>query len=125
MRCSEGVESYQLKVSALEYFDLVHLGVGPDGHTASIFPDSPVDSFDPGVLVAENRDPHNKNPHERMTLTFAGIQKAKNVVFTIAGQSKIPVVKRLANGELMPATKVRAENITWLICRNALPDQAD
>ena len=86
MRCEEGPDPYQLRVGELGHFDLVHLGLGPDGHTASLFPGSAALDADPGRLVVMNDDPLGTNPHRRMTLTFAGIARARLVLVTVAGE---------------------------------------
>src|SRR4051794_40436173 len=88
MRCAEGPDPYQLRLGDLGRIDLVHLGLGPDGHTASLFPGSPALDADPGRLVAMNRDLSDRNPYERMTLTLAGIARARQVIVTVAGADK-------------------------------------
>ena len=93
--------------------DLVHLGMGPDGHTASLFPGSPTLASDD--LVAATADPSGRNPHTRLTLTFAAIDQARLALFTVAGASKRPAIDRLRRGEDLPAARVRARAVRWLV----------
>ena len=88
MSCEEGPDAYQLRLGEIGKLDVIHLGMGPDGHTASLFPDSPALDADPGQLVALNEDPSGRNPHPRMTLTFSGIARSRLVLFTVAGEGK-------------------------------------
>jgi 6-phosphogluconolactonase len=121
MRCDEGAEAYQLLVGNLGFFDLVHLGMGPDGHTASLFPDSAALAADPGQLVAMNEDPHGRNPHRRMTLTFDGISRSRLAVFTVAGKAKADAMRAVYQGADLPAARVRAERVVWLVDAEASP----
>ena len=121
MRCSEGADAYQLRVSEVGRFDVVHLGLGADGHTASLFPDSPAIEADPGRLVVMNTDPSGRNPHERMTLTFSGIARARLVLFTVMGGDKCEAMQRVVDGEDLPAARVRADRVVWLVDPAAAP----
>lgn len=121
MRCDDGPEPYQLMVGELGFFDLVHLGMGPDGHTASLFPDSAALSADPGQLVALNEDPHGRNPHKRMTLTLPGIARSRLVVFTVAGEAKAEAMRAIYNGADLPASRVTSERVVWLVDPAASP----
>ncbi|HVN51452.1 MAG TPA: 6-phosphogluconolactonase [Acidimicrobiales bacterium] len=114
MRCGEGPDAYQLRVGELGHFDLVHLGLGPDGHTASLFPGSAALDADPGRLVVMNDDPLGHNPHRRMTLTFAGIARARLVVVTVVGEAKRDALARVIAGDGVPATRIEAEEVVWL-----------
>jgi 6-phosphogluconolactonase len=118
MRCAE-VDAYQLRIGDLGRFDLVHLGLGPDGHTASLFPGSAALDADPGRLVTLNDDPSGTNPHQRMTLTFAGIARARLVLFTVMGEDKAEALAKVARAEDVPAARVRAERVIWLADRPA------
>lgn len=121
MRCDEGADPYQLRVGELGKFDVVHLGLGPDGHTASLFPESPALDADPGRLVVMNEDPLGRNPHQRMTLTFSGIARSRLVLFTVSGESKRDALQRIVDGEDLPAGRVRADRVVWLVDEAAAP----
>lgn len=116
MRCDEGPDPYQQRIAAAGRLDLVHLGLGPDGHTASLFPDSAALDADPGRLVVLNEDPSATNPHRRMTLTFSGIARARVVIFTVEGEEKRGAFAGVASGDpRYPASRVRADRIIWLV----------
>lgn len=115
MRCDEGDDAYNLLWSSLGSIDLVHLGLGADGHTASLFPGSPALVADPGRLVVRNEDPSGINPHPRMTLTFAGIARARMAVVTVSGAEKHRAFAALQAGADLPAAHVRADRLVWLV----------
>lgn len=121
MRCEEGPDPYQLKVGELGQFDVVHLGLGADGHTASLFPGSEALDADPGRLVVLNDDPSGRNRHRRMTLTLSGIARARLVLFTVAGEEKREALRRICDGEDLPAARVRADRVVWLVDPAAAP----
>ena len=121
MRCADGPDRYQLLIGELGKLDLIHLGLGPDGHTASLFPGSAALEADPGRLVTLNQDPLGHNPHERMTLTLSGINRGRLVLFTVAGQEKQPAMQAIADGADLPAARVRADQVVWLVDHAAAP----
>ncbi|HZN13228.1 MAG TPA: 6-phosphogluconolactonase [Acidimicrobiales bacterium] len=119
MRCDEGADPYQLRIGELGRFDLVHLGLGADGHTASLFPDSPAFLADPGRLVMMNEDPSGANPHPRMTLTLSGIARGRLAIFTVCGREKHDALQKVLRGEDIPAARVHADRVVWLVDREA------
>jgi len=122
MRCDEGPDPYQLRIGQLGKFDLIHLGLGPDGHTASLFPQSTALDADPGRLVVMNEDPLGNNKRPRMTLTFAGIARARLVLVTVAGEDKREALNRVHAGETVPAERITADKVEWLADRAAAAD---
>jgi 6-phosphogluconolactonase len=121
MRCEAGPDDYQLRLGELGRIDVVHLGLGPDGHTASLFPGSPALDADPGRLVAMNEDSSGRNPHRRMTLTFGGIARARLVLVTVSGASKREALARVAAGDPdAPGSHIKADRVLWI----ADPDAA-
>ena len=95
--------------------DLIHLGLGPDGHTASLFAGTPSLEAGPGELVVATEDPAGQNRHPRLTLTLPAINSARLAVFTVAGASKAEALGRVARGEDLPAGRVHAGRTVWLV----------
>jgi 6-phosphogluconolactonase/glucosamine-6-phosphate isomerase/deaminase len=77
---------------------------------------------DPDVLVMANRDPNANNPHDRVTLTLAGIARARLVVFTVKGESKRSAFERIRAGADLPAARVTADQVLWLVDAAAADD---
>ena len=120
---STAAAKYQALVASLPRPDLIHLGLGPDGHCASLFPHSAaLDDTDPMHLVVANRDPDGVNPHDRITVTYAGIARAHQIVVTVAGASKREALARIRAGEDLPANRVTCDDILWLVDDEALGD---
>ena len=119
MRCAEGPDPYQLRLGDLGRLDLVHLGLGTDGHTASLFPGSAALGADPGRLVSMSRDPADRHPYERMTLTLAGIARARQVVVTVMGDHKAEALAAVAASDDLPAAQISGDEVLWLVDRAA------
>ncbi len=118
MRCEDGPDRYHQLVGEVGQFDVIHLGLGADGHTASLFPDSPALDADPGRLVVMNEDPTGRNPHPRETLTFSGIERARLALVTVSGAEKAEALAATVAGET-PASRIRAEQVVWLVDHEA------
>lgn len=114
------VESADLEAAATAYaktlqqvagtppvLDMVHLGLGPDGHTASLVPGDPVlnvEDADVGITgVYQGR--------RRMTLTYPIINRCRRVLWVVTGKEKTPALRRLLDGDTsIPAGRVRRQN---------------
>ena len=91
--------------------DLVHLGLGPDGHTASLVPGDPALAVvDAAVALTE---PYQG--HRRMTLTFPVLDRARCVLWVITGAEKVPMLARLVRRDLtIPAGRVAQDRAVIL-----------
>jgi 6-phosphogluconolactonase len=112
--------AYDDLVRSAPPIDLVHLGLGPDGHTASIFPGSPtLDETERFVVTAGDV----AHPLPRLTFTFPAIARSRLVVVTVAGAEKHEAMERIRAGEDLPGARIRGERVLWLGDRAALGAQ--
>lgn len=90
---------FQLQESEFPRFDLIFLGMGDDGHTASLFPETEALKEDTR-LVTENYVP--KFETFRLTFTYPTINNSRNIIFLISGNDKAEVLKEVLHGEYDP-----------------------
>jgi 6-phosphogluconolactonase len=108
----EAADAYDRLLREYGPLDLVHLGLGPDGHTASLFPGSPALDEIERLVVVTGDDLH---PHPRLTLTFPAIAQSRLAVFTVAGEGKRDALDRVKTGDEVPAARVSAGRVIWLV----------
>lgn len=114
-----GADRYDALLREAPPLALVHLGLGPDGHTCSLFPGSPALDERERFVVTAGDDQH---PHPRLTLTYPALARSELVVFTVAGEGKRDAFAKLLSGdEELPAGRVRAQRVVWLVDRAANP----
>lgn len=103
-------------------FDMVLMGAGPDGHTASLFPGYPAVEETTRWVVGVPKA--NVAPFvPRVSLTLPALASCHEMLFEIAGHDKQPILTRLLNGETLPALRARSNGETvWLVDRAALPE---
>jgi 6-phosphogluconolactonase len=120
------VTSRDLELSAAEYevhvpreLDLVHLGLGPDGHTASLVPgDSVLEVDDRRVAMTDT----NYQGHRRMTLTYPALSAARQILWLILGEAARAPLARLLDGDAsIPAGRVRNDNMVVVADEAAAP----
>jgi 6-phosphogluconolactonase len=123
------VNAPDLEVAALQYaatlrgiggaplvLDLVHLGLGPDGHTASLVPGD-------AVLGVTDRDVALAGPYQgrrRMTLTYPALDRSRRILWVVTGDEKVEMLSRLLKADKsIPAGRVRQDNALVLADRAA------
>lgn len=108
---------YSQLIAQIKPLDLVLLGMGEDGHTASLFPGNPALQSIENVVGVFNAP---KPPPERVTLGMAILNAAHNKLFLVSGEGKRAALKAIARGEPLPASEVR--EAVWHIDRKAIPE---
>jgi len=99
--------------------DCVHLGLGPDGHTASLVPGDPVlEVSDRRVALTETA----YQGHNRMTLTYPALAEARQVVWLVTGPKKVEALQKLLAGDTsIPAGRVENPRMTVIADEAAAP----
>jgi 6-phosphogluconolactonase len=113
LRCA-----FDLTPDELPRFDLILLGIGADGHTASLFPGMPVLKESKRVVAYTEVPPYVTPAISRLTLTFPVLNAAASVIFLATGTAKAEAVQRaLARAEGVPAAHVQptAGHLAWLL----------
>lgn len=107
---------YAAQLQAAWPLDIVLLGMGEDGHTASLFPGNPaLSATEAAVPVFDAPKP----PPERVSLSLATLNTARHKLFLVAGQGKQDALARIAAGEVLPAAQVT--DAEWHLDRDAVP----
>jgi 6-phosphogluconolactonase len=103
-------------------FDVVLMGVGPDGHTASLFPDYPAIEETGRWVVGVPKAPVEPFV-PRVTLTLPALSSCREMLFEVSGSDKRAILTRVLAGENLPANRAHATGETvWLVDKAALPE---
>ena len=98
-------------------FDLVHLGLGPDGHTASLVPGDPVLDITDGDVALTGV----YQGRRRMTLTYPMINRARRILWLVTGSDKVGMLMRLRDGDSsIPAGRIARDNACVIADRAAV-----
>lgn len=119
----EAAEAYStaLREHGAGFFEVLMLGVGPDGHCASLFPGHPALHARDAIAVAVHDSP--KPPPDRVTLTFEAMERCRAVWFIASGEGKAEAVARAladeGSVEETPARGVRGDETVWWLDEDA------
>jgi len=98
-----GAKSYDQTLAEIDHFDIALLGVGPDGHIASLFPNHPSIDSNERVVAVENSP---KFPPDRVSVGLAMLGSATHRIVLVIGDEKRDLINRLQKGEKPPVALV-------------------
>ncbi len=108
----EGAKAYAETLKGVRTFDLVILGLGEDGHTASLFPDQMIDNTADAVAVYDAPKP----PADRVTISAKRLNNTHEVMFLVTGAGKQEAVDKWRTGRSIPATLIKPKNGVDVYC---------
>lgn len=111
----QGASEYAEVVASFLPFDLTLLGIGEDGHTASLFPGHQHDETELTHAVYNSPKP----PPERVTLSKKAISQSDEVIILVTGKNKKSAVQLWRQGESLPVAQIQAARVTVLIDNDA------
>lgn len=118
---SAAAYSATIRSEGAGFFEVLMLGIGPDGHCASLFPGHPALEARDAIAVAVHHSP--KPPPDRVTLTFEAMQRCRAVWFLASGEGKAEAVARALADEgsvaETPARGVRGDETVWWLDEDA------
>jgi 6-phosphogluconolactonase len=111
---------FQLGEGQFPVFDLIFLGIGADGHTASLFPGQKALQETKKLVIAVK----GGNPDvSRLTMTYPTLNQARRIVILVSGKGKATVLKTLFEDKQarLPAGRIKPTNgtLTWMVDRDA------
>lgn len=106
-------------------FDLVLMGVGNDGHTASLFPGQPQADETRRWVVGVPQA--GQEPFvSRVSLTFPTLASTRDMLFLVTGRGKREILNRVLSGADLPAARAHSQgDLVWLVDRDAAPERRD
>ena len=111
----KAAELYRKEIDSIDYFDIAFLGMGEDGHTASLFPyNKALEDFRTVIPVYDSPKP----PGDRISLSMQTLRNAHRRIVLASGISKASIIKRIKEGESLPINCIG--DISWFIDQDAL-----
>jgi len=106
----QGALLYRSTLELIDQFDIAFLGMGEDGHTASLFPDNEALQAR-STVVAVHQSP--KPPADRISMSMVTLQRARTRMVLAAGVSKAEIIAKIRTGEPLPVNRVG--DIHWFV----------
>lgn len=113
----QAAEKYREEIASFDHLDIAFLGMGEDGHTASLFPDNEA-LEDSRSVVPVYHSP--KPPENRVSLSINTLKQAQYRIVLISGRSKAAVIKRVKNDEALPVNCIG--DINWFMDQAAFAE---
>lgn len=120
----KSAEYYAELIESVASFDLCLLGMGEDGHTASLFPGHETGESvsvigEQKLVITETNSP--KPPAQRVSLNYSAFTKVNTVIKVVTGASKVEAIQQWLEGEPLPIAKVSGQTTSIWVSKDALP----